>query len=142
MSDRYKRWIEVEIEKEKEETESKRIQDQSRKSQKYDLRTMIEPQLGETLKNRLVSIGKSVSDFEVTGFAIGINYRHNIIMAKAIFTADCCDWKVSMTYPFDAFLKGVEWIPHDVFEKGAIEFVGFVDDFLQADNHKEKIKGE
>lgn len=140
MSDRYKRWIEVEIEKEKEETENKRIQDQSRKSKKYDLRTMIEPQLGDVLKNRLIAIGKSVSDFEVTGFAIGINYQHNIIMAKAIFTADCCDWKVSTTYPFDAFLKGIDWIPQDVFEKGSIQFVGFVDDYLQPENFKEEMK--
>lgn len=101
---------------------------------------MATPELDEILKSRLAKQGKNTKDFKVTGFAIGMFFEQNVFIAKVEFVADCCEWKAVSYYPLREFVKGVEWIPQDVYEKGKIEFVGFVDDYLQPENFKEEIK--
>ncbi|NCB47014.1 hypothetical protein EOM81_08365 [bacterium] len=140
MRDRYNAWARKQIEEAEAKAKLKKEEDQKRESKKFDLKSMATPELDEILKARLTKQGKNTKDFKVTGFAIGMFFEQNVFIAKVEFVADCCEWKVISNYPLKEFVKGVEWIPQDVYEKGKIEFVGFVDDYLQPENFKEEMK--
>ena len=140
MRDRYNDWARKQIEEAEAKAKLKKEEDQKRESKKFDLKSMATPELDEILKARLTKQGKNTKDFKVTGFAIGMFFEQNVFLAKVEFVSDCCEWKAMSNYPLKEFVKGVEWIPQDVYEKGEIQFVGFVDDYLQPENFKEEIK--
>jgi hypothetical protein len=140
MRDRYNAWVKSQIEKAEAEEKLKKEEEASRQAKKFDLKSMATPALDELLKARLTAKGKNTKDFKVTGFSIGTFFDRNAVIAKVEFVADCCEWKAVSYYPLREFIKGVEWIPQDVYEKGKIEFVGFVDDYLQPENFKEEMK--
>lgn len=140
MRDRYNAWARKQIEEAEEKAKLKKEENQKRESKKFDLKSMATPELDEILKARLTKQGKNTKDFKVTGFAIGMFFEQNVFLAKVEFVSDCCEWKAISNYPLKEFVKGVEWIPQDVYEKGEIQFVGFVDDYLQPENFKEEMK--
>ena len=140
MRDHYNAWARKQIEEAEAKAKLKKEENQKRESKKFDLKSMATPELDEILKARLTKQGKNTKDFKVTGFAIGMFFEQNVFLAKVEFVSDCCEWKAMSNYPLKEFVKGVEWIPQDVYEKGEIQFVGFVDDYLQPENFKEEIK--
>lgn len=140
MSTRQERYYTLENERIEQEEKQRREETENRRAKKFDLKSMATPELDEILKARLTKQGKNTKDFKVTGFAIGMFFEQNVFLAKVDFVSDCCEWKAISNYPLKEFVKGVEWIPQDVYEKGEIQFVSFVDDYLQPENFKEEIK--